>query len=96
MISIDKLKSYAEKLEFTMKEEEYITLQKEFEILLEQVEKIDGIESLNEYSPISFPFPLETSYLRSDEVDMALSKEEALMNAKETYNDMVKVPKVVE
>ena len=45
MIPIEKLKDYAKKLEFTMEESEYTTLQSEFEILLKQVDKISEIES---------------------------------------------------
>ena len=43
MIPIEKLKDYAKKLEFTMEESEYTTLQSEFEILFKQVDKISEI-----------------------------------------------------
>lgn len=96
MISIDKLKDYAKKLEFTMEENEYETLQSEFEILLKQVDLIDKIDGIKDYEPMNFPFPLEDSYLREDEVSMSISKEEALNNCKDVKDNRVSVPKVVE
>lgn len=96
MISIEKLKDYANKLEFDMEESEYLTLQSEFEVLLKQMELIGNIEGLNKIEPMDFPYKLESSYLREDDVDMILSTEEALMNAKDTKDNYVKVPKVVE
>lgn len=96
MIPIEKLKDYAKKLEFTMEEEEYKTLQSEFDILLKQVDKISEIEGLKDYEPISFPFVLDNAYLRSDEVDDMISTSDVLINASDKYSDRVKVPKVVE
>ena len=96
MIPIEKLKDYAKKLEFTMEESEYTTLQSEFEILLKQVDKISEIEGLKDYEPMSFTFKLESSYLREDVVDDEINTSDALFNAKDKMSDRVKVPKVVE
>ena len=96
MISIEKLKDYAKKLEFTMEEDEYVTLQSEFEILFKQVDKIGEIEGLNNYEVMTHPFPLDNAYLRSDEVDMSLSVDDALSNTKDKMSNRVKLPKVVQ
>lgn len=96
LIEIEKLKDYANKLEFDMKDEEYITLQSEFDILLKQMDLIGSIPNLSEYEPLSFPFPLESAYLREDEKDLELSTNDALSNCKSVYLSQVKVPKVVE
>lgn len=96
MIPIEKLKDYAKKLEFTMEEDEYTTLQSEFEILLKQVDKISEIEGLSNYEPMSFPFKLDNSYLREDVVDDEISVSDALSNAKDKMSNRVKLPKVVE
>lgn len=93
---IEKLKDYANKLEFDMKESEYITLQSEFDILLKQMDLIGSIPNLSEYEPLSFPFPLDNAYLRDDESDLELSTKDALSNSKSVYMNQVKVPKVVE
>ena len=94
-ISIDNLKDYSKKLMFTMKEEEYSTLKDEFDILLKQVELIDSVPGIKDYEPMSYPFPLEESYLREDEVTMSLSSEEAFSNCKDVKENSVSVPKVV-
>lgn len=96
MISIEKLKSYAMKLEFTMEESEYETLQREFDTLLKQVDLIDKIDGIKDYEPLDFPFSLDDSYLREDEVNMNLSVNEALSNCKDVKDNRVSVPKVVE
>ena len=96
MISVDKLKDYAEKLMFTMEESEYKTLQSEFDILLKQVDLIDNIEGIDDYLPLDFPFPLDDAYLREDEVSMGLSVNDALTNCKDTNDNRVSVSKVVE
>lgn len=96
MITIEDLKKYAEKLEFTMTESEFITLQKEFNLLLEEVDKLNNIENLSNYEPLSFPYKLSSSYLREDKVDNSLSKEEAFKNSLNKIEEGIYVPKVVE
>lgn len=96
MISVEKLKDYAEKLMFTMEESEYKTLQSEFDILLKQVELIDNIDGIKDYEPLDYPFPLDDAYLREDEVTMSLNVNDALSNCKDVNDNRVSVPKVVE
>ena len=76
-------------------EEEYVTLSKEFEILLKQVDKIDKIKGIKDFEPMSYPFPLEDAYLREDEISMSLSTDEAFSNCKDVKDGCVSVPKVV-
>lgn len=94
-MTIDDLKKYSKKLEFTMKEEEYETLLDEFNIVLKQFELIDKIEGIKDYEPMNFPFPLESAYLRKDEVTDSITKEEAFSNCKDVEAGCVSVPKVV-
>lgn len=96
MISEEKLREYAHKLMFDMKEEEYQTLQKEFDIILKQMEFIDKIPNLHDVKPMTFPFELDDRCLREDEVGDYLTVGEVLSNTKYQLNDQVKVPKVVE
>lgn len=97
MIEKEKLKNYAHKLMFDMKEEEYETLQKEFEVILKQMEKIENIPNIKNVKPMTFPFRLDKiRKLREDEVGDYLTVGEVLENAKHQVNDQVKVPKVVE
>ena len=98
MIDKEYLKLLASKLMFDMNEDEYETLQKEFEIILKNMDKIDKIPGLSEVSPMSFPYVLYEQELRDDEYkeDEELATFDVIRNAKYTLNDQVKVPKVVE
>lgn len=96
MIEKDKLKEYAQKLMFDMDEVEYETLQKEFDVILRQMDIIDKIPNLHETKPMTFPFLLDDRNLRRDEVGDFLTVGEVLANAEHQLSDQVKVPKVVE
>ena len=94
-ISIDELKRLANSLLFDMKDEEYKTLQEEFEVILTQMDLIGDIKDINNVEPMVFPYLIQGHELREDEPSDILSKEEVLLNPKETMMDMVKVKKVV-
>ena len=94
-ITIDVLKDAANRLLFDMSEEEYQTLYEEFQILTKQMETIGKIEGLENYEPMTFPFPCETSFLREDEAVEPLDPKVALSNAGSTLDGQIKLPKVV-
>lgn len=96
MITKDKLKDYASKLMFDMNDSEYETLEKEFDIILKQMDLISKIDNLQDNDPMTFPFPIDGVTFREDIPEESLDIEDVLKNAKETENSMVKVPKVVE
>lgn len=98
MITKDKLELYAKKLMFEMNEEEYKTLESEFEIILKQMEFISNIENIEKVSPMTFPFDLELDdrCLREDIYSNEINFDDMKINIKEYEEDMVKVPKVVE
>ena len=54
MISKEQLKDYA-KLMFDMSDEEYETLQQEFDIIIKQMELISKIEKIEAVEPMTFP-----------------------------------------
>ena len=66
MITKEKLKSYANKLMFDMKDEEYETLLKEFHVVLKQMELIGNIKDIETVEPMTFPFELDEVELRND------------------------------
>ncbi len=96
MITKDKLKDYASKLMFDMNDSEYETLEKEFEIILKQMDLIGNIKDIKDVEPMTFPFPIEGVTFREDIPTESLDIEDVLKNAKDVENSMVKVPKVVE
>ena len=97
MIKITKetLQEAANKLMFTMSEEEYQILLEEFEIILKQMEFISEIEGVDDALPMTFPFEVFTDYLREDIPDTPLDREEALKNAKDVVDGQIRLPKVV-
>jgi len=98
MITRDKLEKYAKNLMFEMNEDEYKTLEDEFEIILKQMEFIDNIDDINEVIPMTFPFELDLddSCLREDIPSNEISFDDIKVNISEYENNMIKVPKVVE
>lgn len=94
-ITIDVLKDAAHRLLFDMSDEEYQTLYEEFKTLTKQMETIGEIEGLENYPPMTFPFPCETSFLREDVATEPLDPKDALANAGSVHDGQIKLPKVV-
>lgn len=98
MITRNELDDLAKRLMFKMNEEEYKTLESEFDIILKQMELIDKIDGLSENTPMTFPFDLELNddYLREDVYDNEIDFNDMVVNVKDYDDNRVKVPKVVE
>ena len=96
MVSKEALKKYANKLMFDMKDEEYETLQKEFDVILKQMDIIAEFKGIKDVEPMTFPYELTDACLREDVIGDMITVEEALSNAKEVVGNEIKVPKVVE
>ena len=97
MVKYDKelLKKCANNLLFDMSDSQYELLLKEFDILTKQMEVLGEIEGLDTVTPMTFPFDVTTSFLREDEPEVSISKEEILRNAKDVQDGQIKLPKVV-
>lgn len=96
MISKDKLKEYANKLMFDMDDSEYETLQKEFEIILKQMDIIDSIDCIKGVEPMTFPYDNSVEILRDDFDTRVIDVEQALSNCHGKKSREVRVPRVVE
>ena len=96
MITKEKLKNYAGKLMFDMNDEEYETLQQEFEVILKQMDLIGNIENINTVEPMTFPFELDGVELRDDSESRNIEIEDALRNTGSKKGREIRVPKVVE
>ncbi len=83
------------KLLFDMTDEELERLLNDFNVILEQIDLLSQIDGLDGVEPMVFPYPIYSTYLREDVVKTPLSQDEALRNAKEKENGMIKIPKVV-
>ena len=93
--NIEVLKDAANRLLFDMSEEEYSTLLEEFNIITKQMRLIGEDASLDKLEPMTFPFNCVTSYLREDEPEKPLDREDALRNAHNKTGGQIKLPKVV-
>lgn len=92
----DELKILAEKLLFTMNDDEYETLADEFQITLKQMEAIEKIPDIEKVEPLIYPFPLDSVDFREDEVVDELVIDDILANSQDVLYNQVKLPKVVE
>ena len=92
----DTLKLLADKLMFTMNEDEYDTLKEEFNIILKQMDLIGNIPNIEKVEPLTYPFPIDSATLREDKVTEELPLEDVLSNSKSVQYNQIKLPKVVE
>ena len=97
MQRVDKqvLKEASHRLLFDMSDEEYETLLKEFDVITKQMDFISCIEGVDETEPMAFPYEIYTDELREDKAEETLTQEEALKNAHDVYEGMIRLPKVV-
>ena len=89
------LKKAANSLMFDMSDEQYEKLEKEFEIILKQLDVISNVKGVDEVSPMTFPFDNSITYLRKDVAGTPLNQREALKNSKDTLLGQIKLPKVI-
>ena len=61
MITKDMLKDYAKKLMFEMNDDEYETLENEFDIILKQMDLIEKIPNIDKVEPMIYPKKLENA-----------------------------------
>ena len=92
----ETLKMLANKLMFTMNDQEYETLLDEFDTIIKQMDLIGNIEGIEKIEPMSYPFPLDDVVLREDNVVDELEIDEILQNSGSNLYNQVKLPKVVE
>ncbi len=87
-------KKLANDLMFDLSKEELISIEDDFELLIQQLSFLDKIDT-NGVKEMIYPFEEETSFMRDDEVSDVLSVEDVLANAHTVRDGMVVVPKVM-
>jgi len=87
---------YAHDLLIELTEEENKMVLEEFEIIEENMEKINHLADIKEDEPMTHAIELEDTLLREDEVKEELTVDEVLNNAKNKTIEEIVVPKVVE
>ena len=93
-MEIKEIKDLAGRLMFTLSDEEAQLIVDEFELLDKKLSILNEIDTENVEEMI-YPFDVETSFLREDEVSHVLDKELALSNATKVKEGHIVVPKVV-
>jgi len=94
-INKNVLKDASSRLLFDMTEDQYDVLEKEFAILIKQMDLIGQIQGVDDFEPMTFPFDVTTDLLRDDIPSEPLQREVALQNAKDIVDGQIKLPKVV-
>ena len=92
----ETLEMLANKLMFTMNDNEYDTLLDEFDTILKQMDLIGNIEGIDGVIPMVYPFELSDVVLREDNVSDELEIDDILVNSGSNLYNQVKLPKVVE
>ncbi|MDQ0362796.1 Asp-tRNA(Asn)/Glu-tRNA(Gln) amidotransferase subunit GatC [Breznakia pachnodae] len=87
-------KKLANQIMLDLNDEEAASLQNDFEVLLQQMDLLNKIDT-TDVEEMIYPFETPTAYLREDEVSNVLSQEDALKNAPEVKEGQIIVPKVV-
>lgn len=87
-------KKLANQIMLDLNDEEAVSLQNDFEVLLQQMDLLNKIDT-TDVEEMIYPFETPTAYLREDEVSNVLSQDDALKNAPEVKEGQIIVPKVV-
>lgn len=93
-MEINEIKKLALDIKFELSDEEASDIQNDFVLLEKKLALLDVINT-DGVEEMIYPFDVETSYLREDEVSDVLSVEDALSNVSKTKQNHVVVPKVV-
>lgn len=88
------LKQLASQTMFHLSDDEMPLLIEEYHSFMKQVKILETIETTN-IEPLSFPYEIETTFLREDDDIYIVKRDDALRNVKDIQDNQVKVPKVV-
>lgn len=88
--------NYADKLLIGLSDEEADTILSEFDVINDNINKINEIDGLDKVSPATSPFNMYTSSFREDEAAESINIDDLLSNTKDKVDREIKVPKVVE
>ncbi|AMC92645.1 hypothetical protein AOC36_01130 [Erysipelothrix larvae] len=91
----EQIDSLCEDLMLTISDEERAFILKESEIFMAQLEAIQDVDTDN-VAMMSYPFEVETNWLREDVVTHVLSQEVMFENAPKTQGDYIEIVKVIE
>lgn len=94
-VTKDILKQAANNLMFDMDETQYDTLLDEFQIISSQMELVCKVPNIDDVKPMTFPYEINTKFLRKDIPSKPLTSDDALKNAKDVVDGQIRIPKVI-
>ena len=94
-VTKEVLQESANRLMINLTDEELDTLISDFDIIISQMKLIGDIPGVDDVEPMTFPFEIDSDYLREDVAEKPLSKEEVLKNAHDVVDGQIRLPKVV-
>lgn len=90
----NEIRDLAKRLMFELNDSEVEEIKNEFAALEQQIDLLNKVDT-NDVEEMIFPYDVETTYLREDEVTHTLDREDALSNTAKVKEGHVVVPKVV-
>jgi aspartyl-tRNA(Asn)/glutamyl-tRNA(Gln) amidotransferase subunit C len=90
----DYFKNLAKQIRFNLSDEEALDIANEFEVLLDQMRLLEKIDTEN-VTEMVYPFEVETSFMREDEVTNVLPIDQVLLNAPSSQNGFFVTKKVI-
>lgn len=90
----EMIRHLANQCMFDCSDDELSTIQEAFVVLEKQMKLLEEIDTEG-VEPLVYPFEMETTFLREDEVVNVLSQADAIANVAKSREGHVLVPKVV-
>lgn len=88
------LKQLALDVKLSITDEQMDYFYEKYHVFLKQIEALENIDTEG-IEPLVFPFEIETTFLRNDEIIETTQVEDVLKNAKKVENQQIVVPKVI-
>lgn len=95
MFTKDLINDYADKLLIGLTDEENALLLKEFDVINDNMAKINDVKGLENVNPLHFPQDLKTLTIRDGKASRMIDIEDALKNCDDYIDREVEIIRVV-
>ncbi len=95
MFTKDIINDYADKLLIGLSDEETNLLVKEFDVINDNMAKINDVKGLENVAPLHFPQDLETKEIRDGKISRMIDIDDALKNCDDYIDREVEIVRVV-
>lgn len=95
MFTKDIINDYADKLLIGLTEEENTQLLREFDVINDNMAKINNVKGLENIEPLHFPQDLKTKEIRDGKTSRMIEVEDALKNCDDYIDREVEIVRVV-